>query len=228
MNVLVTGGTGARGGAVTSRLVKEGHRVATTWVVEKEIRDLQDGGELMLVEADVTNPDSVADAVAAVKDRFGSVDGLVHLVGAWSGGQPVHEHSDDLWVKMIELNLTSAFICARAVLPGMIERDHGRIVMVSTRTAERDRSGQVAYAVAKAGVEILAQTIAEENVRGNVTANVIAPSTLDTPANRAAIPNGDPSKWAQLDDVASAIAYLMSDAAGPLRGARLPLYGGVI
>ena len=227
MNVLVTGGTGALGRAVTARLVKEGHKVATTWVAEQEIRDVEDGDDLMMVHANVTDPASVAEGLAAVENRFGSVDGLVHLVGAWGGGQPVQEHSDDLWRKMIDLNLTSAFVCVRAVLPGMIERDLGRIVLVSTRTAERDRSGQVAYAVAKAGVDVMAQTIAEENADRNVTANVVAPSTLDTPANRSNISGGDPSKWVQLDDVATAIAYLMSDAARPLRGARLPLYGGV-
>ena len=228
MNVLVTGGTGALGGAVTARLLQDGHHVAATWVDEREIKDLDaDGDSPLLIQADVTDAGSFGGAVVELEKRMGGVDALVHLVGAWSGGSSVHEHTDDQWQKMLALNLTSAFITCRAVLPRMIERDRGRIVLVSTRTVERDRSGQVAYAVAKAGVEILAQTIAEENAEANITANVIAPSTLDTPANRKAIPNGDPSKWVKLDEVAAAIAFLISDAAGPLRGARLPIYGGV-
>ena len=228
MNVIVTGGTGALGGAVTTRLLQDGHRVAATWVDEREIESLDsEGDEPILIRADVTDAGSFGSAVAELEKRMGGVDALVHLVGGWSGGHMVHEHSDEIWHKMINLNLTSAFICSRAVLPGMIERDHGRIVLVSTRTVERDRSGQVAYAVAKAGVEILAQTIAEEHIEANVTANLIAPSTLDTPANRKSMPDADWSKWVSTDDVAASISFLVSDSAGPLRGARLPIYGGV-
>jgi NAD(P)-dependent dehydrogenase (short-subunit alcohol dehydrogenase family) len=150
----------------------------------------------------------------------------VHLVGGWSGGKRVEQHSDDSWRQMIDLNLTSAFLCCRAVLPGMRKRDRGRIVLVSSRTAERERGGQVAYAIAKVGVEVLAQTIAEENKDANVTANVIAPSTLDTPANLAAMPDGDRAKWVTPQDVARSVAFLASDAPGPRRGARRPIYGG--
>jgi NAD(P)-dependent dehydrogenase (short-subunit alcohol dehydrogenase family) len=109
----------------------------------------------------------------------------------------------------------------------MIARDRGRIVLVSSRTARSDRSGQVGYAVAKAGVEVLAQTIAEETRAHNVTANVIAPSTIDTPANRRAIPDGDFDSWVTLDDIAASISFLINEAAGAIRGATLPLYGGV-
>lgn len=229
--VLVTGGTGALGTAVTTAFLERGYRVAATWVVKQEAEALETaiGGlgadRHSLVETDVTDEGSIGESLHAVEADLGPVDVLVHLVGGWKGGERVHEHSVATWDRMHELNLRSAFLCARAVLPGMLERDWGRIVLVSSRTARQDRVGQAAYAIAKAGVAVLAETIAEETIGTGVTANVIAPSTLDTPANRRAMPNADPSRWVTPEHVAASIAYLASDEAGQLRGAWLPAYG---
>ena len=126
---------------------------------------------------------------------------------------------------MIKLNLTSAFLCARAALPGMLQRNRGRIIFVSSKTARTGRAGQAGYAAAKAGVAVLAETIAEETRGTGVTANTVAPSTLDTPANRKMISGGDFSTWVTPADLAASIVYLASDAAGQLRGAWLPVYG---
>ena len=230
-NVLVTGGTGALGSVLTRRLLDAGHRVAVTWRVEQEAIALASVTEqdenLALIKADVTDPDSVAAATKETVMRYGSVDALVHLVGAWSGGRATHELSPETWDRMIEINLTSAFLCSRAVLPGMIERDRGRIVLVSSRGARLERAGQAAYAVAKAGVGVLAEAIADETRGSNVTANVIAPSTIDTPANRNGMPNADFTAWVTPDEVAASVEFLVGDEAGALRGAWLPVYGNV-
>lgn len=227
--VLVTGGTGALGNAVTERLLEDGHKVAATWVVKEEAEALRGilGGNprFMLAETDVTDAGSIAATLADVGAGFGPVEVLVHLVGGWKGGERVDEVSRATWDRMLELNLHCAFLCSQAVLPSMRERGWGRIVMVSSRTARQGRSGQSAYAVAKAGVAVLAETIAEENRGLDVTANVVAPSTLDTPANRAGMPNSDFSTWVPPADVAAAISFLASDEAGQLRGAWLPVYG---
>ena len=230
-NVLVTGGTGALGKLVTRRLLDVGHRVAVTWRVEQEAIELASvtghHDDLAFIRADVTDPDSVAAATKEATTRFGSVDALVHLVGAWAGGSPTHEVSPETWDRMIRINLTSAFLCCRAVLPGMIERDRGRIVVVSARGARTDRAGQAAYAVAKAGVGVLAETIAVETRGRNVTANVVAPSTIDTPANRAGMPHSDFTRWVTPDEVAASVEFLVGEGAGALRGAWLPVYGNV-
>jgi NAD(P)-dependent dehydrogenase (short-subunit alcohol dehydrogenase family) len=227
--VLLTGGTGALGTAVTARLLDDGHEVAATWVVKEQAEALREEvGEtehLHLLETDVTDPGSIGSTVEEVEASLGSIDVLVHLVGAWKGGEPVHDHSVETWDRMLDLNLRSAFLCCRAVLPGMRDAGWGRIVLVSSRTARQGRSGQVGYAVAKNGVAVLAETIAEENRGLNVTANVIAPSTLDTPANRQALPDSDFSAWVPPSDVAATIAFLASEEAGQLRGAWLPVYG---
>jgi NAD(P)-dependent dehydrogenase (short-subunit alcohol dehydrogenase family) len=227
--VLVTGGTGALGNAVTKRLLDDGHRVVATFVVKEGAEALRESiGEterLVLVETDVTDPSSISNTVEDIEAEIGPVEGLVHLVGAWKGGAAVHDLALDVWDLMLDLNLRSALLCCRAVLPSMREAGWGRIVLVSSRTAREGRSGQGAYAIAKAGVAVLAETIAEENRGLDVTANVVAPSTLDTPANRSVMPQADFSAWVPPEDVAASIAFLTSQEAGQLRGAWLPVYG---
>lgn len=230
--VLVTGATGGLGEAVTRRFLEDGHRVAATWRSEAARITLADAlgdhaRDLAFVRADVTDPDSVGSALAEVAARHGPVDVLVHLVGGWRGGEDVAGHSLETWDAMLTLNLRSAFVCCRAVLPGMLERDWGRIVLVSSRTALRGRSGQAAYAIAKSGVGVLAETISEETRGTRVTANSVVPSIIDTPQNRSSMTNADPSRWVPPEDAARAIAFLASEAAGQLRGAWLPLYGSV-
>jgi NAD(P)-dependent dehydrogenase (short-subunit alcohol dehydrogenase family) len=227
--VLITGGTGALGTAVTERLLADGHQVAATWVVKEQAEALRDSvgptERLLFVESDATDPASVANGVEDVEAELGPVEVLIHLVGAWNGGTQVHNLSLDTWDRMLDLNLRSAMLWSRAVLPSMRAEGWGRLVLVSSRTAREGRAGQAAYAVAKAGVAVLAETIAEENRGLDLTANVIAPSTLDTSANRAGMPDADFSTWVPPADVAASISFLASDAAGQLRGAWFPVYG---
>ena len=200
-----------------------------TWVVKEEAEDLRTSidttEDLFLLETDVTDAASIANGIEEVTKALGPVEGLVHLVGGWKGGTPVHELPLEVWDRMLDLNLRTAMLCCRAVLPSMREAGWGRIVLVSSRTARESRSGQAAYAIAKAGVSVLAETIAEENRGIDVTANVVAPSTLDTPANRAAVPEADFNAWVPTSDVAASISFLVSQEAGQLRGAWLPVYG---
>jgi NAD(P)-dependent dehydrogenase (short-subunit alcohol dehydrogenase family) len=142
---LVTGGTGALGGAVTRRLLEDGHRVAVTCVHEGEVKSLraelgEAGSDLVVVKADVTDEGSVGRGLAEVRGHLGAVEVLVHLVGGWHGGESVHEHSLQTWQRIVDLNLTSAFLCCRAVLPEMLGGGWGRVVLVSSRTAKEGRA----------------------------------------------------------------------------------------
>lgn len=229
-SVLITGGTGAIGSAVTRRFLEDGHRVAVTWIVQEErdelVADVGPLGErLFELRADVTDADEVAAAVGAIEDRNGPVDALVHLVGGWRGDAAVHEDSVETWERLFGLNVVSAAVCAGATLPGMLERGWGRIALVSARAARQERAGQAAYAVAKAGVGVLAEAIAEETRGTGVTANAVAPSVVDTPANRRSMPDADPSAWVPPSDLAAILAFLCSEEAGQLRGGWLPVYG---
>jgi NAD(P)-dependent dehydrogenase (short-subunit alcohol dehydrogenase family) len=229
---LVTGGTGALGTAVTKRLLGDGHRVAVTCREQQEAHALRaalgdlDRG-LTVIEADVTVEDSVARTMDVARRELGSIDVLVHLVGGWHGGELVHEHSLETWRQVVDLNLTSAFLCCRAVLPAMLEAGWGRLVLVSSRTAREGRTGQSAYAVAKEGVATLAEVIADECCGTGVTANTIAPSVLDTPANRRAMPEADFTRWVAPEVAAAMVAFLITEEAITLRGAWLPVFGAV-
>lgn len=228
--VLITGGTGDLGTAVTQRFVKEGHRVAVTRIDDRDDesieRDAREAGpNLFSLKCDVTDEQAVASTINRIEARFGPVEVLAHLVGGWAGNKQVHEHTVDMWNKTLTLNLLSAFVCCRAVLPGMLKENWGRIVLVSAKAARAERKGQVAYAVAKGGIAVLAETIADETSGTGVTANVVAPSVLDTEANRAAMPDADPANWVPASDVAETILFFASEAAGQLRGAWLPVFG---
>jgi NAD(P)-dependent dehydrogenase (short-subunit alcohol dehydrogenase family) len=228
-SVLITGATGTLGTAVTRRFLKLGHDVVAASSshsshAPKQSRD-ESSARLHLLQADVTEPASVATLVAGAVEALGTIEVLVHLVGGWAGGKPIQDHSPAEWDRVLDLNLRSAFLCSRAVIPHMREQGWGRIVFVSARAARQDREGQGVYAVAKSGLSVLAEAIAEENRDKDVTANVVAPAALDTPANRAAAPSSEPSDLVPPDVVAEMIAFLVSEEAGLLRGAWLPAFG---
>jgi NAD(P)-dependent dehydrogenase (short-subunit alcohol dehydrogenase family) len=230
--VFVTGGTGALGSAVTRRFLEDGHRVAVTCRRDAEVVQLRAAlgdldADLAVIEADVTDEESFGGALAEFHSQLGSVEALVHLVGGWHGGEPVQDQSLETWKRVTDLNLTSAYLCSHAVLPEMLDGGWGRLVMVSSRTAREGRNEQSAYAVAKEGVATLAEVIADECCGTGVTANTIAPSVLDTPANRRAMPSADFTRWVPPDVAAAMIAFLVSEEAGTLRGAWLPVFGSV-
>ena len=128
---------------------------------------------------------------------------------------------------MLALNLHSAFLLSRAVLPAMLETGWGRIIHVSSRTAVAPRAGRAAYAVSKMGLVTLTESIAAEIKGSGVTANVILPSVIDTPANRANMPKANPGKWVPPERIAATMRFLCSDAAASTNGARIPIYGAV-
>jgi NAD(P)-dependent dehydrogenase (short-subunit alcohol dehydrogenase family) len=230
--VLITGATGALGSAVTREFAQTQARLVLTGRSEQKLEHLVDEADLraervFTVPADVTQPDGVKDLVEAVVARSGRVDVLLNTVGGWRSGRPVGETSVEEWDRMLALNLHSAFLLSRAVVLPMMEAGWGRIVHVSTKTAIAPRAKSAAYAVSKMGLITLTEVIAAEVKGSGVTANVILPSTIDTPANRASMPKADPDKWAPPQRIAATMRFLCSDAAASINGARIPIYGAV-
>lgn len=230
--VLVTGATGALGRVVARRLLESGAVVAAAYRDEGQWRDLVDfvGGvkeTLMGFKADVTSEAEVAAMVGSLLGRHGRIDALLNLVGAYRGGAEIAATGEDDWDFLMRTNLKSAFLCCRAVLPAMTKAGTGRIVCVGARPAveNRGRAKSGAYAVSKAGVVVLTETIAEETRKSGVTANCIVPGTIDTPKNRAAIAGADPSKWADPEAIAEILLFLLSDASSVTSGAVIPVYG---
>jgi NAD(P)-dependent dehydrogenase (short-subunit alcohol dehydrogenase family) len=198
----------------------------------QELEQLTTGVELptarvSTIAADVTQPDQVQDLAKAILSEFGQIDVLLNTVGGWSGGKTVGTTEIEDWMRMLDLNLHSAFLLSSAVLPGMLETGWGRIVHVGSKTAVQPRSKQVGYVVSKMGVIALAEAIAVEVEGTGVTANVILPSIIDSEANRKMMSKADYSKWVRPEQIAAAMSFLCSDAGAAVNGARIPFYGAV-
>ena len=223
--VLVAGGTGALGGAVVRELLDAGHPVTATWVVERERErvegELGSDDRLSLVQADLMDPDGVSEAVNGVSD----LGAVVNLVGGFSSGPRVHETDPDEWERMLRLNLRPGFLLARAAMPRLIERGGGAYVGVSARPALRPFPGAAAYVTAKAAVLAFVQALDADYRGDGIRANAILPSVIDTPANRAATPDADFSKWVQPGEIAKVIRFLVSDDCAITSGAAVPVYG---
>jgi NAD(P)-dependent dehydrogenase (short-subunit alcohol dehydrogenase family) len=184
-----------------------------------------DAGALVeTVAGKVTSGDDARAAAAAVTQKHGRIDALVHLVGAFAGGQPVSDTDDATLENMLNLNLRLAFYMVRAVLPKMREQASGRILAIGSRTAIEPAPMVAAYSASKAALVSLVKTVALENKDRNITANVVLPGTMDTPANRKAMPAADFSTWIQPNQVASLLVYLASDQASQITGAAIPVW----
>jgi NAD(P)-dependent dehydrogenase (short-subunit alcohol dehydrogenase family) len=220
MAVLVAGGTGFLGTAVVRELLRSGYDVAATWVVDKE-RERLAAEPVELIQADLFDPAAAEAAVAAVSD----LEAVANLVGGFADGPRVHETDPAQFDRLIKLNLTPAFLLARAAMPRLMERGGGAFVSVSARTALRPYPGGGAYSVAKAAVLALVTALDVEYRREGVRCNAILPSVIDTPANRAAQPDADHSKWVQPEEIAKVIRFLVSGESAVTSGAAVPVYG---
>jgi NAD(P)-dependent dehydrogenase (short-subunit alcohol dehydrogenase family) len=229
---VVTGATGALGRVVAKVLLSQGARVVSTYRSEEMQNELVEYvGELAErltgVQADVTNESSVQALFRTVIEKFGRVDMLLNIVGAYRGGSDIAETKESDWNFLMEVNLKSAFLCCKAALPSMIAQNYGRIVNVASRTADerRLRSKGGAYAVSKAAVIVLTETIAEEVKKYDINVNCVMPSTIDTLDNRRDRPNADFSKWVKPEQVAKVILFLVSEDSKTISGASIPVYG---
>jgi NAD(P)-dependent dehydrogenase (short-subunit alcohol dehydrogenase family) len=224
--VLVTGGTGALGTAVALAALQRDALVVVTYRDARD-RDALAGRvpapvreRLHAVQADVTDAGSVQRLVAEITARHGKVDALVNAVGGFAGGDLLAT-DERAWDAMLTLNLRSAYLCCRAVLPGMLAAGRGRIVNVASRSVSPPTGGFIAYTVSKTGVIALTQALAQE-VRGRgVTVNAVLPSTMDTEANRRAMPGADRRSWVTPEAVAQAILFLTSEEAAQVTGSLL-------
>jgi NAD(P)-dependent dehydrogenase (short-subunit alcohol dehydrogenase family) len=177
------------------------------------------------VNADLTDPQEARSLIARLAAQFQKIDILVHVMGGFAGGTSVAQTDDATWQKMMNLNLNAAFYVLRAVVPLMREAGHGRIIAIGSRQAVRPAAGVGAYSASKAALVSLVQTVAIENKDKNICANVILPGTMDTPANRAAMPKANFDKWVKPEHVAELVVLLASDAGGDITGAAIPVYG---
>lgn len=228
--VIITGGTGGLGTALVRRLIDQDYRLAITYLLPDEAQAFEtefevDEEQLMLTRVDCTNAEAVNTYVKDVAERWGAIHGLCSLVGGWAGGRDVEETDDVRFERMLDLNLRSAFYAVRAVIPHLTEAGWGRILLVGSRAAVDFFEAQAAFNIAKAGVVALGRSVATELDGTGVTANVLMPSVIDTPATRRSLPYADYVDWPTPDEIAAVAEFLLSDDSGVMNGALVPVYG---
>lgn len=220
--VIVTGGTGGLGAAVTGAFLEDGWRVVVPWVVEHELERVERHERLELVRADLFDP----AAVRALVDTAGpAVRALVNLVGGYAAGGLVHETPVEDFEQMLALNLRPTYLVTQATLPHLVAGGGGAVVCVGARAALAPFAGAAGYVTAKAAVIAFAQAVAVEYRHDGVRCNAVLPSVIDTPANRVAQPDADYSRWVTPAEIATVIRFLASDASAPTSGAAIPVYG---
>lgn len=224
---IVTGGTGALGRAVVRAFLEAGDRVIVPWIERSEADALAsdekpsaDAGRLVLVEADVADEEGAARAASAA----GAPEVLVNAAGGFGGPAKVGEDSLELWDRLYRTNLRTAASSCRAVAPGMRERGRGAIVNVTARPAfDPPAMGLAAYSASKAGVAVLTEALQRELADAGVRVNAVSPVTIDTPANREAMPKADSSQWTPPAEIARVVLWLASREAATVRGAVVPV-----
>jgi len=225
-SVLITGGTGGLGTAVTATFLAAGWRVVVPWVTERELERVQGQDRLELVKADLFHPEAVAGAVGqAAGDAGAPLRAVVNLVGGFSGGSKVHETPVEDFERQFRLNLRPAYLVTANAVPALVAAGGGTITCVSSRAALKPFSGAAGYIASKAAVLAFAQAVAVEYADDGVRCNAVLPSVIDTPGQRASAPGADFSKWVAPADIAAVIHFLSTDASRPISGAGIPVYG---
>jgi NAD(P)-dependent dehydrogenase (short-subunit alcohol dehydrogenase family) len=225
-HVLITGGTGGLGTEVTCLALSQGAQVVVPFRKESEVARLKDAlpvehlNRLRLVPADLTDEATVISLIKAMP----RLDAVIHLVGGFSMGDTADYAYRD-WKRDFELNVSTTFLVCKHSLRPMQTQNYGRIVTVGARGAVTPVGKLASYCAAKAAVVAFTQSIADEMKGTNVTANVVLPSVIDTPANRDAMGTNQAEQWVKPASLANVICFLASEAAQDIRGAAVPVYG---
>lgn len=221
--IVITGATGNVGGALVRRLLGRAPLVLPGGDMSRLADSVRGAQVALLSDVDVNDETSVARGIARGREQLGSVRALVHTVGAWSGGVDVGAQALSDVQRMMSVNFYSAVHLVKAVLPDLLSAQNARIILFSSADALHGRAGASAYAASKAALLRYAEALAEEVTPKGVGVRVIVPTTIDTPANRAAMPAGRFADWVTLDDVANTVEFLLAPESAGLRFALVPL-----
>jgi NAD(P)-dependent dehydrogenase (short-subunit alcohol dehydrogenase family) len=216
--VLIGGGAGALGSAVTAEFAAAG------WRVVVPVRPGESAEDAVMVGADLTEPESVAEVMEVATAESGSpLRAVVNLVGGYASAGRVHETDIADFENQLRLNLRPAYLLTAAALPHLIAAGGGAIVCTSSRAAQRPFSGAAGYITSKAGVLAFVDALAVEYARDGIRVNAIVPNVIDTPANRASQPDSDRKGWTAPADIAKVVRYLCEDESATVTGAHLPV-----
>lgn len=227
---LITGAAGNLGSAVARGLLSGGAKLvlaahSTDKLVHEYPALANDDDHMLEGGVDLTQEDEVLALFERIDNRYGGIDILVNTVGGFRGGEPIAKSTLEDWNFMFRINLETALLTSRAAAPRMTARSYGRIVNVASKAALEGAPDFAAYSTAKGAVLHLTQALAGELKSHNITANCVLPGTIDTPANRKAMPGADYKTWVTPEDVACAILFLCSREARGVTAAALPITG---
>ena len=228
--VLVSGGTGGLGRAVSLAFLAEGAKTVVTYRSERELASLRDAAGVRSASleghaVDVTDEKAVKALVEAIVERHGRLDVLVNTVGGYAGGIKLWEIETKTLEQMLSLNLRSGFALGRAAVQAMLKQGSGAIVNVAAKAAVDHGGGAAAYAASKAAAVAMMDSLAEDLKGTGVRVNSILPSIIDTETNRRAMPDADFTKWPKPESIAEVVLFLASEKARVVHGAAVPVYG---
>lgn len=228
--VMITGAAGDLGGVVAHAFLRTKAHLVLVDRGEDRLQllfpELKDNpAHLLATGVDLTIPDDIERMVGAAFERFGRIDILLNIAGAFRAGEPVHKTEVETWDLMLDVNARSAFLTSRAVAPIMQDQGAGVILNVGSRTALKAGKGNAAYSAAKSAVLRLTESLSSELKGDGVNVNAVIPGTIDTAGNRKAMPDADHSRWVPPQDIAEIMLFLASDRAAAIHGAAIPAYG---
>lgn len=238
-SILLTGGTGGLGRELIKSFLKCAPKsIIATYRSEKEMQmlkselldhplqpNLESHTEIEFVKTDVTKETEINNLITRLFEKYGQIHILVNLVGGYIGGKSIAELTESEWDKMMEINLKSAFLISKNIIPKMIERRYGKLIHVSSRIGLKSEGNDSAYAASKAGLIRFVESVSNEVKNYNININCILPTIIDTEYNRKAMPNADFTKWIKPDDLSNIILFLCSDYSKIINGAAIPTYG---
>ncbi len=227
--ILVTGASGALGSALVERLARDGARVVALERSKTADALLERvSTNVLRLAANTSDAGALTAALERAEAEIGPLSGAVLTAGAWRGGHKFYESEAAAdYRTVMDANLESAQVTLRALLPGLVARRRGSVVLIGSRSGVRpfDAPGDAAYAASKAALTALSQAIAAEVLADGVRVNLVLPSTIDTAANRKAMPNADHSRWVTPESFGDVITFLLSERARSISGAAIPVYG---
>lgn len=226
--ILITGASGNLGRAVAQHFLDAGAQLA---LLDHDANALQQhyghwpAQRTLLLPCNLLEPQAVQQAAALATARFGRIDVLCNLAGGFDMGPPVHDTPLQMWQRQYELNVLTALHISQAIVPGMVAQGSGKIVHIGAFAAQKGAAHMGAYTAAKAALIRMTESMAAELRGQGINVNCVLPTIIDTPANRAAMPDADPTQWVPPEKLAAIIAFLCSEAASPIHGAALPVTG---
>jgi NAD(P)-dependent dehydrogenase (short-subunit alcohol dehydrogenase family) len=228
--VVITGAAGNLGRAVVHAFEAQG---ASLVLMDRNEGRLQEifpaiselNKHLLIDEVDMASKESVDDAFSKALAHHGRVDVLVNTVGGYRAGTPIHETTVETMDFLMDLNARTTFLSCQAAVPHMLKAGSGKIINIGARQGTKGLAKAGAYAMSKSAVLRLTESLSAELKRDGINVNAVLPGTIDTPANREAMPDADLSRWVSPQAIGKVILFLASDSASAVHGALIPVFG---